>query len=235
MNLTKSFLLAAIGLSVFILPAYSSEQKTAASTSTSSSDLWVPVQEDDWAIYMDAPAYHFALAKEYLKKGDNANAIAELKRGNSFVIFEQGRLAAASKQIENLSKNLAKGKDKDTAALDAVTSKVENVIDRKYAMLPIDIGANTVFEDAYRYHFDKAKSKLQEGDRAGAAFEIKRGAAFLRLKASLTKHVVKADLDEAGNDLKTLATKVESGAIKDVKELDHSFQKAIGVIEKKKS
>ncbi len=228
---TRAFLIAVFSLSTILFSVYSAEQKPSATTYV---DLWVPVDESDWAIYMDAPAYHFALAKEYLQKGENAKAAAELKRGNSFVIFEKTRLAAASKQIEELSKNIAKSKDKDMKTFDEVTSTVEKVIDKKFAMVPVDVGETTVFEDAFKYHFDKAKLKLQENDAAGAAGEIKRGAAFLKLKAAQAGHVAKTDLDAAGNDLKDLASKVESGTVKDVKELDQGIKKAVSGLTKKK-
>ena len=93
--------------------------------------------------------------------------------------FERLRLAAASKEIEELSKNIAKGKDKDLKTFDDITSTAEKVIDKKYAMLPIDITANTVFEDAYKYHFEKAQAKLRENDAAGAAAEIKSRRGIL--------------------------------------------------------
>lgn len=227
----RSFLIALFSLSMILFSAYSAEQK---STMTSSVDVWVPVDESDWAVYMDAPAYHFALAKEYLQKGDNLKAAAELKRGNSFVVFEKTRLDAASKQIEELAKNIGKGKDTDIAAFNTATANVEKVIDRKYAMVPVDVGATTVFEDAYKYHFDRAKSKMQENDRPGAATELRRGAAFLKLRALQTGRFTKAKIDATGTDLKDLASSVETGTVKDWKELDKGIQKAVSDIFKKK-
>jgi hypothetical protein len=101
-------------------------------------------------------------------------------------------------------------------------------------MVPVDVGATTVFEYAYKDHFNKAKSELQENDRAKAASEITKAASFIRLKAAHMGHVAKADVDSAGNQLKELASKVESGTIKDIKELDKVYQRAISVFSKKK-
>ena len=36
---------------------------------------------------MDAPAYHFALAKKYLEKSENAKAAVELKEGRFVLGF----------------------------------------------------------------------------------------------------------------------------------------------------
>ncbi len=100
-------------------------------------------------------------------------------------------------------------------------------------MVPLKIEPTRIFEDAYKYHFEKAKSKLQENDRAAAASEIRKAASFLRLRAAQLRHVAKAELDSAGNELRELASKVESGTVKDVKDLEHVFQKAISVVTKK--
>lgn len=230
----KTSFIAALGLGAIILSAYSAEQKPSAVTSNAQSDLWVPFVEADWAVYMDAPKYHFDLAKEYLQKGEYSKASSELKLGDAFLLFQKNRLSAASKQIEDLSNSISAGKVKESSKLDDVTSNALNVINNKYAMVPVDISATSVFEYAYDYHFDKAKSRLQENDRAGAAYEIRRAASFMRLKAAHMGHVAKADLDSAGNEMKELASKVESGTVKDAKELDKVFQKAMLVFSKKK-
>lgn len=230
----KSLFVAALALSAITFSAYCVEQKPSAQMSNTKSDLQIPIDEADWTVYMDAPNYHFALAKEYLQKGENTKAAAELKLGNSFLIFQRNRLSAVSKQIEDLSSALSAGKNTDVKRLDAVTSNALNVINNKYAMLPVEIDATTVFGDAYQYHFDKARSMLQENDRPGAASEIRRAASFLKLKASHMGHVAKSEMDAAGNDLKELASKVESGTVKDVKELEKAFQKGMLIFSKKK-
>jgi hypothetical protein len=230
----KSHFITGLGLCAIIFSAYSAEQKPSVATANAKSDLWVPIDEVDWAVYMDAPNYHFALAKEYLQKGEYSKASTELRLGNSFLVFQKNRILAASHQIDELSNSISNGKDKDVNKLDAVTSNALNVINNKYAMVPIEIDATTVFEDAYKYHFDKAKSKLQENDRPGAASEIRKAASFIRLKAAHMGHIAKTDMDAAGNELKELASKVESGTVKDAKELDKVFQKAMLVFSKKK-
>ena len=157
-----------------------------------------------------------------------------MKRADGFLNLQKKRLSIASKQIKELANNIAAGKEKNLAKVDAVTSKALKVIDYKYAMLPIEVGATSVFADAYKYHFKKAKSKLQGNDRNGAAAEIKIAVSFLKLKAIHIGHKAKADLDAVIKELKDLAAKVESGTVSDVKELDKVFQKAIALFPKKK-
>jgi hypothetical protein len=230
----RSVFIAALGLCAIIFSAYSAEQKPPVTTTNAQSGLWFPIIETDWTVYMDAPKYHFDLAKEYLQKGEYSKTSSELKLGNSFLIYQKDRLSAASKQIEELSNSISAGKGKDSSRLDDITSNALNVISNKYAMVPLDISATTVFEYAYKYHFDRAKSELQENNRAKAATEITKAASFMRLRAAHMGHIAKADLDSAGNQLKELASKVESGAVKDIKELDKVYQKAMSVFSKKK-
>jgi len=233
MGSIKSLLIATACFSLLGFSVYSAEQKTPGANSNIKSDVVLPIDEVDWAVYMDAPNYHFALAKEYVQKGDFVKAASELKLGNSFLLFQKNRLTAASKEIDALSTKLATGKDKKISDIDFITANALNVINNKYSMAPVEVDATSVFEDAYKYHFDKAKTLLQGGDNAGAASEIKRGAAFLKLKASQTGRLAKTELDAVVNELNTFVSKVESGSVKDVKELEQELHKAISAISKK--
>ncbi len=230
----KSFFIAVMGVFAVICSAYSTEPKPSVPASDTGSDLWIPVDDADWAVYMEAPQYHFALAKEYLQKGEYSKASSELKRGNSFLAFQAHRLSIASKQIETLAKGIVKGKKNDIARFDAVTSSVFKVIDNKYTMIPVEIRVKSIFEDAYKYHFDEALSKLRENDHVGAASEIRRAGSFIKLMAAHTGVSDKAEINEAVGEINEMASKVESGLINDPKELDRVFQKAIYVVYKKK-
>lgn len=230
----KSSLIAALSLCAIIFSAYSAEPKPSATATNAQSGLWFPIVETDWVVYMDAPKYHFDLAREYLQKGEYSKASSELKLGNSFLLFQKDRLAAASKLVEELSNSMSAGKGKDSSKFNDVTFNALNVINNKYAMVPVDVGATTVFEYAYKYHFDRAKSELQENDRAKAASDITKAASFIRLKAADMGHIANADVDSVGNQLKELASKVESGAVKDAKELDKVLQKAVRIFSNKK-
>ena len=169
------------------------------------------------------------------------------------MIFQNYRLLAVTKQIKVLSDSVAAGQYKDINKLDAATANAIKIIDDRYAMVPVlvkntsalnidnsytmapvEIKPDSVFEEEYNYHFDNAKSNFQKNDRAGAASEIRKAGSFLRLKAASIGTIAKAELDSAGNELKELASNVESGTVKDVKELDRIFQKAKIIDSKKK-
>jgi hypothetical protein len=249
----KSFLTAAIGFSAIIFLMCSSSQKPPAATSNAAYIPWAPVNENDWSVYTDVPNYHFSLAKQYLQQGNYSKAASELKLGNSFLLFQNYRLAAAAKQIKVLSDSVEAGKYKDINKLDAVTSNAIKIIDNRYAMVPVmdkvtsvfnidsnyamapvEVNADSIFDEEFNYHFDMAKSKLQGNDREGAASEITQAGSFLRLKAAAIGTIAKAELDSAGNELMELASKVKAGTIKDAKELDRVFQNAKRIDSKKK-
>jgi hypothetical protein len=231
---TRSVLILISSLCALSFSAYSAEQKQSEATTRVQSDVWFPMVETDWAVYMDAPSYHFALAKEYLQLKEYSKASSELKLGNSFLIFQKDRLSAISKQVEDLSNSIVASKGEDTSELNAVTSSALNVISNKYAMVPVDVSSTAIFEYAYKYHFDRAKSELGENDRSKAAVDIRKAASFMKLKAAYTRHLAKTEIDSTVSEIKTLAAKVESGTVKDAKELDKALQKAMTVFSKKK-
>jgi hypothetical protein len=238
--LIKCFFIATIGIFAVMYPLCS---KPSATMSGETSVSWVPVDQKDWAVYKDVPNYHFARAKDYLQKGDFSNAAAELKRGNSFLLFQNNRLSIIAKQIAVLSDSIQAGRYKDIDKLNSATNNAINIIDDKYAMVPIfvkktsalniensylmapvEIKADSVFEEEYNYLFNDAKAKLRQNDRAGAASEIRKAGSFLRLKAAYIGQP-SAEFDSAGKELNELSIKLESGIIKDVPEMDRVLQK----------
>jgi hypothetical protein len=228
----KFISVSAICICVGTFLVHSGEQKSMTAKIITQTDTQKPAVETDWAIYMDEPEYHFDLAKDYLQKGDYSKASSELKIGNSFLTFQKDRLAAASKQIEDLSALVVAGKQKDVAKLDAVTAGDLNVVVNRYAVVPLEVDASTVFEDAYKYHVDKAKEELSKGNWSRSASEIRKAASFIRLREMGI--VVTADMDSAGGAMKDLASRVESGVVKDGGELEKVFQKVMAVFPIKK-
>ncbi len=227
------FFRSAMAVLLVAMLAGAAEQSPPKAASSKSADVWIPVDASDWSVYMDAPAYHFNLAREYLRKGETEKAAAELREGNSFLIFQRNRISYAVKEIEDLSRAVVAGKEKNVARYDSLTAVALDIINRKYAMVPLEIEPASIFEKGYTYHFEKAKSDLKENNFDGAASEIMTAASFLRLKASHVRHIAKDDLDTAGNDLKDLASRVKAGTVKDVKELDKVFKKAVSVFGEK--
>jgi hypothetical protein len=244
----KYFFIATVGMFAVI---YSVCSKPSATMSAEASVSWVPIDQKDWAVYKDVPNYHFARAKDYLQKGDFPNAASELKRGNSFLLFQNGRLSIIAKQITVLSDGIQSGRYKDIDMLNAATANAIRIIDDRYTMVPIfvkktsalniensymmapvEINPDSVFEEEYNYLFNDAKSKLRQNDRAGAALEIRKACSFLRLKAAYIGQPA-AEFDSAGKELNELSLKIESGIVKDVPEMDRVLLKVKLISNKK--
>lgn len=217
-----------------ILFSYGAEQKTPESILNVKPIEWAPVDDSDWDIFMDAPAYHFKLAKQYFQKGESSKAASELEMGNAFLNYEKDRIELIVNQIRDLAKKVSMGKEDNINEFDAVTSNALKIIGKKYAMVPISVKASPIFENAYKYHLANAKSKLKENNRAEAASEIKRAAAFLKMKIAQTGKTAQTDIDAMGKDLKKLAEDVENGVVKDAKDIDSAFQKALSGFSKEK-
>lgn len=217
-------------LSVFVLSTCSPDKKTSATPATTVKASIPQTDLSDWSVYMEAPAYHFARAKKYLENGDSLNAAAELKRGNTFLVFQTKRLSEESKEIEALSTALSTSNTGTVSKLDSITRTALDVIKNNFAVVPINIDALSVFEDAYKYHYDEAKTKLLKQEFVDAAYEIRRAGSFLRIVKISWPDTLKDALYVAGTELQELAPKVESGSVKDTTELNLINQRIIPVV-----
>jgi hypothetical protein len=229
----KSFFIPVFGLCVIVVAGYCADHTSTVKVAGAVPIVLVPVGESDWSVYMEAPNYHFELAREYLKKSDYSKASSELKRGNSFLVFQKNRLLAVSNEIEKLSNRMASSKPQDITRLDSITANALKVLSNKYAMIPLEVSSILVFEEEYEYLFDKAKTNVQGNNRAEAASEIRRAASLIRLKAAHTGNFSAIELDSAENKLLGLASRVASAAVVDVKEMEQIFKKAEFVFKKK--
>ena len=148
--------------------------------------------------------------------------------------YQKKRLSASLREIDALLKKMEEGAIKDTVQFDAVTSHALNVINKKYTMIPTEVEGMAISNDLDTYHFDRAKEKLKADERAVTADEIRKASVFLRLKAAGMGITPWSKVDSAGAALQRLARKVESGEVKNVKDLDEVFQQATSIFEKKK-
>jgi hypothetical protein len=75
-------------------------------------------------------------------------------------------------------------------------------------------------------HFHKARENFLKKDFKGAASEIRKGAAFLRLEAARATKEGKVGLTASIAELERLANDVEKGTVTSAKTLDRAFAKA---------
>jgi hypothetical protein len=187
---------------------------------------WVSVDQDAWAVFLEAPEYHFAKARESLAAKDPRTAAAEIREGAMLLRFQAKRLDAAVSDLNTVAQEVSTGKVTSGDHLDAVLTNANKTLDYREPLVPYAEGTDQMFFDDSQYHITQAKTKLMSKDNAGAAAEIRKAIAFLKLEAAQSRRDVKSGFKSAINDLETLAKKAESGTEVAAKDLDQSFGKA---------
>ena len=82
------------------------------------------------------------------------------------------------------------------------------------------------FVDAPEEHFQKARVSFLKKEYKAAASEIHRAAAMVSLEAARAKGKTKDALTASAKELHTLATKIETGSVKDVHEMNAAVARA---------
>ena len=223
-----------LGFVILLLPATTGAQKTATVHHEPAAVKWIPVDTDDWRVYMDAPAYHFSLAKKYFTRGDTSRASAELTRGKTFLEYQKKRIAASLHDVDRLLRTLRSGKLHDTLQFDSVTSHTMNIIREKFTMVPAEVEGSALAADDYDYHLTRAKEDIRAENRAATAEEIRQASVFLRLKAAGMGITPWSKVDSASLALERLYARVKSGEVKKEKELNEVFRNATSIFRNEK-
>jgi hypothetical protein len=87
-------------------------------------------------------------------------------------------------------------------------------------------GADTLYADEADYHFAQAKSRFNKKDNKAAAGDIRKAAAYLKIKAVHAGEKVKSELLASAAELGELAQKMDAGGVTVEKDLDHAFERA---------
>lgn len=113
-----------------------------------------------------------------------------------------------------------KGCEKSTQAAESAKPKAPE----GYVLVEEDVLLQ--FVELPGEHFHKARENFLKKDFKGAASEIRKGAAFLRLQAARATTEGKKGLIVSVADLEKLANDVEKGTVTSAKTLDRTFAKA---------
>jgi hypothetical protein len=190
------------------------------------------VDQDVWTVFMEAPEYHFAKARESLANNDTHTTAAELREGAFFLRFQAERLDASVNDLFTLADQVNAGQVKPGAGLDDVLARADKSLDYRESLVPIVQGEDELLADSSNYHVVLAKKKIESSDRADAAREIRKAIAYVKLEAARAGRKVSGDLKSALDDMEKLSKKVESGTDVTAKDLDQAFAKARKAIKK---
>jgi len=186
---------------------------------------WIPVEETDWAVFIDAVPLHFDRAKAYLAAKNDKAAAAEIRKARMLLQLREKSIASASEDLETLARDVDRGTIKSDKEMSPVFQRAEQVLDKPQKALPIAEGVSVLLEQENESHFDRAKEDLNKKDAKGAAAEIRKGVVLLKLRAAEAGSKVRQTAATAALDLDSLANKVEQGKVKDVKELEKAFSR----------
>jgi len=186
---------------------------------------WVPVEQDVWGTFLEAPDYHFAKARESLANKDTRTAAAEIREGALLLRFQAKRLDASVSDLYALANQIDAGQVTASAKIDAVTARANQSLDYRQPLIPVAQGEEELFMEGSRYHEAQAKTKLKAKDRVGAAAEIHKAVAYVKLEAVRSGREVRGDLQSGVVEMETLAKKAESGTDVAEKSLDKTYAK----------
>lgn len=198
---------------------------SAAAPATNSAG-WMPVDQDVWSVLMEEPQAHLARAQEALANKDPKGAAKEIRRANTFLKIQEKRLAASSVQLSDLANDVETGRIADAKIIDEIVNKAVSALDQRQNLIPVMAGADTLYVDEANYHLGQAKSSWIKKDGKAAAGDIRKAAAYLKLKAVHAEEKTKSELLASAAELQDLALKVEAGTVTAAKDLDDAFARA---------
>jgi hypothetical protein len=198
----------------------------AATAQTAQSTDWMPVDQDVWTIFTEEPQAHLARAQEDLSKKDTKAAANEIRRASTFIKIQQKRLAVSSRQLSDLAKDIEAGKVISAKEVEDTFNRAVSVLDQRQALVPLMEGADTMFVDEADYHLAQANDRFIKADYKTAVGDIRKAAAYLKLKAVHAAEKAKSELSSSAAELEELARKVDEGGVSAAKDVDHVFKRA---------
>jgi hypothetical protein len=186
---------------------------------------WVPVEQDVWGIFLEAPDYHFAKARESLANKDARTASGEIREGALLLRFQAQRLEASVSDLYALANQIDAGKTTTAAKMDDVTRHASQSLDYRQPLVPVAQGDEDLFMESSQYHVTQAKTIFLAKDRNEAAAEIRKAVAYVKLEAARSGREVQGGLKSGVVEMEALAKKAESGMDVADQDLDKAYAK----------
>lgn len=187
---------------------------------------WAPVNQDAWTLVMEEPQNHFMRARDDLSRKDAKGAASEMRLAGTFLKIQEKRLEASVKQLNDLADGIESGTVVSAKEANDSFDSAIRVLDQRQAVLPVIEGADVMYMDEADYHLAQAKIYLDRKDNKAAAGDIRRAAAYLKLKAVHAGEDTKKELSSSAAELEELARKADAGGVLAVADLENSFERA---------
>ena len=186
---------------------------------------YLPVDQDVWTILMAEPQAHLLSAQEDLAEKNTKDAAAEIRLAGTFLKIQEMRLAGSSEQLNELAKGIESNVVVSSKEVEDTFTAAIGALDHRQAMIPVMAGADTLYADEAAYHLDRARTRLNKKDNKGAAGDIRKAEAYLKLKAVHAGEKSKRELSASAAELEVLAVKVEGGTETASKDVDEAFKR----------
>jgi hypothetical protein len=187
---------------------------------------WLPVDPNVWTLLMDEPQAHLLRAQEDLSNKDTQNAAAEIRMADNFLNIQGIRLAISTKQLGDLANDIESGAITSPKGVDRVFNRAMSVMDHHQSLIPVMTAADTFIIDGVDGHLAQAKIRLAENEEKSAAEDIRRAAAYLKLKAVHAGKETKGELTSSAAELDGSAQQVEAGGTLRAQNLDLAIERA---------
>ncbi len=188
-------------------------------------DGWMVVSEDEWIPVMNAAGRELSAARQSFVANDLTGAREHVQAAAKAIRQEQGELKtepqeeSANKRLDDAAKQLgalaAKLDDKQQVTREEFERTFTSAYRTNAQVDWLHLSTDTLvplFEKP-RTHFADALRKLADKDQAGAAAELRRGTAYLRLATESARKEDKTKLDDALGELRRLASRADKGEL----------------------
>jgi len=156
----------------------------------------------------------------------------EIREGTKLLRFQAKRLDASVAELNALAGKVSSGKAVTAQEMDKVFAAAGKNLDYRQPQIPVVAGENEVFIESSQYHINQAKTKLAAKDQKGAAADIRKAVAYLKLEAAHAGRDLSGDYKSAVDEMETLAKNAESGVDVETAKLEQAFNRAVKDIKK---
>jgi hypothetical protein len=194
---------------------------------------WLVIDDKDYIPVIDDLSRKMQSAREAFVKKEPATAAAEIRAAADLLSKEipgappeaKENIDATTKQLSSLAADLDNGKAVGLKRFDKAIAMTVHA-DRDRDLLVLDESSWYPYINEPDRHFQNAHRAFLAKDYEKAAQEIRKGEAYVKLEASHARGDVKHSLNASAQELEILATDMEKGMVKDVKDADNRFGRA---------
>ncbi|MFT5207250.1 MAG: hypothetical protein ACI9CF_000999 [Candidatus Omnitrophota bacterium] len=182
-------------------------------------ERWVPVAEEVWVVYVDAPSYNLAEASELYGKKQYEAAASRVGRSERLIQQQIDERMHVLRKLAALSSEI-KGEIVSEEDFLSSINEMERVLNKRNHMVPVIAGYGVIYADEVTKRISKGREHFLKNEFQRSSIEIKKASAFVNMAAAKAAGGGRKFLSEAASSLDKLAKDVQAGTVEVVKEFD---------------